>query len=106
MLVDRPRDLDEQIGGALVVELVKLDEVASLDVPVRLLHLRVEIERVGQTCVQEIDELVARRVGDVDASRKGAAGLRRHEDLPGLVGPYSHLRPGWAKASRVLAAAS
>jgi hypothetical protein len=38
---------------------VELDEVAALDVPVRLLELRVEIERVGEPRVQTLDELLA-----------------------------------------------
>src|SRR5205823_6820711 len=77
-------DVLEHALGDRVVELVQLDEVAALDVPVRLLELRVEVERVGEARVQELDELVARGIDDVDARGEGALRLRGHGDLPGV----------------------
>src|SRR4029078_9161384 len=61
-----------------VVELVELDEVAALDVPVRLLELRVQVEAVREPGVQELDELLARVCRDVDAGLERPACLRRH----------------------------
>jgi len=45
----------EHVRGHAVIELVQLKEVAPLDVPVRLLQLRIEIECVREAAVQELD---------------------------------------------------
>jgi hypothetical protein len=57
---------------------VELDEVAALDVPVGLLELRVEVEAVGETHVQDLDELLARVLRDVDSGRERLGRLGRH----------------------------
>jgi hypothetical protein len=61
---------------------VQLDEVAALDVPVRLLQLRIEVKGVRQPRVQELDELLALVVCDVDPSFERAARLSCHDVLP------------------------
>src|SRR5436190_8454842 len=101
-------DVLEHALGDRVVELVQLDEVAALDVPVRLLELRVEIERVGETRVQELDELVARGIGDADPRGEGALRLRGHGDLPAGWVPHRRTRSparGAARKGRDWAAA-
>ena len=66
--------------GDHVVELVELDEVGPLDVPVRLLHLAVEVERVRETRVEQIDELLA------ILDREVVAGLEHRPCLGGHPG--------------------
>src|SRR5262249_24364493 len=78
----------EHALGDGVVELVELDEVAALDVPVRLLELRVEVEGVREPRVQQPDDLVASLVTDVDPRGEGAPSLHGHGFL--LTGGQLH----------------
>ena len=49
----------------LVEQLVQGDEVRPLDVPVGLLGLRLQVDAVGQPCVEQLDHLDAGRLGQV-----------------------------------------
>jgi hypothetical protein len=49
---------------------------------VRLLQLRIEVEGVGQPRVQELDELLALVVGNVDPGLERAARLSCPDVLP------------------------
>jgi hypothetical protein len=51
--------------GDLVEQLVQADEIRAFDVPVRLLELSLEVERIREALVQEIDQLGARDPGQV-----------------------------------------
>ena len=71
-------DEAEHALGDRVVELVQLDEVGPLDVPVRLLELAVEVERVRETGVEQLDELLATVGGEVVTGLERDARLGRH----------------------------
>jgi len=57
----------EQFGGEFVEQLMQLEELLPLHVPVRLFRLAVKVEGVGQLLVQQRDDLFARLGVEVDA---------------------------------------
>ena len=48
-----------------VEELVKSDEIRTLDVPVRLFALGLQIDCVGESCVENVDHLAANGFGQI-----------------------------------------
>ncbi len=71
--------------GDVVVELVQLEEIGSPYDPVRLLRLRVQVEGVGQARVQQVDELAAGVLADVDSGRELERCLRGGHRAPPMV---------------------
>ena len=69
------------VGGSvnLVEQFVQRDEVGPFHVPVRLLRLELEVDRVGQSLVQQVDHLTTGGFGDVV---EGWVGDARHGGTP------------------------
>ena len=72
---ERRDPLGEQIDVTLrrivegIEQLVQLEEGRAAHVPVRLLHLGLDIEGVGQAGLKDLDRAFANGTGDVEASR-------------------------------------
>src|SRR5213076_1980182 len=60
------QQVDVFVGGGvnLVEQLVQGDELGPLDVPVSLLRLQLQVDRVGQSLVQQVDHLAAGGFGE------------------------------------------
>src|SRR5207253_8075936 len=75
-------DVLERCLMQLVEQLVERDELGTFHVPMCLLRLQLEVDRVRQPLVQEVDHLTASRFRDVVERRVRGAG---HGRTPCLV---------------------
>src|SRR5256886_13692178 len=73
----------------LVEQLVERDELGTFHVPVGLLRLQLEVDRVRQSLVQEVDHLTASRFRDVVERRVRGAGHSRTTSLVEVWGAPS-----------------
>jgi hypothetical protein len=73
-----------------VEQLVQCDEVRLLDIPVGLLGLRLEVDSVGQLCIEQFDRLGA------DLLRQVILGLEHDDWLLTPSDSSSISRPGYS----------
>src|SRR5207248_3956655 len=93
-------DVLERCVMQLVEQLVERDELGTFHVPMRLFRLLLEVDRVRQPLVQEVDHLTACRLRDVVECRVGGAGYGKTPCLVEVWVVFNRAAAGAAAGSR------